>query len=80
MKVIKPTKKEVFDSLRASGCCWLGGHGCTCYSRQLKQCYHEEEKRLKKTVYAEDEIKQMQIENQKAMQEIEKAIKAAFED
>lgn len=80
MKYVSPSINEVYNSLRASGCCWLGGKGCECYSRQLKQCYQAEEKRLTKTVYTDDEIKQMQIENQKAMAEINEAINAAFND
>ena len=39
-------KKEVFSRLCKDGCCWLGGHGCECYSRQLKLCYSEMEKRI----------------------------------
>ena len=51
MKVITPTEKEVFNSLRLGGCTWCGGQGCQCYSRQLKNCYKEEEKRLTRVEY-----------------------------
>ena len=42
----KPSRQEVFDELRRQGCCWVGGHGCECRSRQLKSCYEIAEKNL----------------------------------
>lgn len=75
MKVIKPDKKEVWESLKGSGCCWLGGNGkCRCYQRSLKECFQAEEKRLTRTEYTEEEIKQNQEQNEKAMADIEKAL------
>ena len=53
MKVITPTEKEVFNSLRLGGCTWCGGHGCQCYSRQLENCYKQEEERLTRVEYTE---------------------------
>ena len=34
-----PTKNEIFNHLRCSGCTWCGGRGCECYSRTLKECF-----------------------------------------
>lgn len=80
MKVVVPTKQEVFNSLRAKGCCWVGGQGCQCYSRQLKDCYCAEEKHITKISYTDDEIKQMQLNNQKAMAEINRILDETFGD
>ena len=77
MKVIKPTKQEVFNSLRQGGCCWLGGHGCECYSRQLKSCFELEEKRLTRTEYTEEEIEQAKAKD--ALKELFKAMDEALE-
>ena len=66
MKVIKPSKEEVWESLKANGCCWLGGNGkCKCYSRSLSECFKAEEKRLTRTEYTAEEIKQKQEQNTK---------------
>ena len=70
MEIIKPTKQEVFNSLRSFGCCWLGGPGCECKSRQLGECYKSEEKRLVKTELTETEIKQAKENNKKAMNDL----------
>lgn len=75
MEKIEPTKKQVFDELRYStGCCWLGGTGCQCYSRQLCYCFNETKKRLTKTEYTEEEIKEAQARNAEAMDNIKKAL------
>lgn len=55
MKIIEPTKNEVFNSLKMR-CIWLGGKGCECYSRQLKECYESEKRHLTKTEYTEEEL------------------------
>ena len=57
MTTIKPTKNEVFNELRAKGCTWCGGRGCECYSRQMKSCYEDAEKRLTKAIKTDEEIK-----------------------
>lgn len=67
MKVIKPTKKQVFDELRNNGCCWVGGSGCECKSRQLKPCYQETEKFLTKIEKTPEEIRQDIEHNQKVV-------------
>lgn len=77
MKIIKPTKEQIFRELRKT-CCWLGGSGCECKSRQLSVCYADTEKFLTKTEYTEEEIKQKQKQNQKAMKDIEKALNDAW--
>lgn len=72
MEVIKPTKQEVFNSLRNNGCIWLGGHGCQCHNRQLKNCYEEEEQRLTKELKTESEIKRNIEQNKTLWNEIYK--------
>lgn len=67
MKVIEPTDKQVFDSLKkCKGCMWLGGHGCKCYSRSLESCFNDEKKALTRYEYTDEEIKKGQEENTKA--------------
>ena len=78
MTVVMPTKQEVFNSLRAFGCCWLGGQGCECKSRQLSECYKAEESRLTKTVLTDDEIKRAKENNQKAMDEMSVMLDECF--
>ena len=57
MEIFEPTKKEIFLSLKnVHGCCWLGGKGCECYSRQLKSCFEEEKRRLTKKEFTEKEL------------------------
>ena len=70
MKITKPTKREVFQELRESGCCWLGGSGCNCYSRQLSQCYAEAEKRLTKKTITFEEIQQSQKKHEETWNQI----------
>lgn len=80
MTIIKPTKEEVFNALRRNGCCWLGGHGCQCYSRSLKQCFNDEKNRMTKVVYTQEEIAQAQEENNRAMEDINKALDMLHEE
>lgn len=81
MQVVKPTKQEVFDELRKNiGCCWLGGAGCQCHSRQLSQCFKATEKNLTKTILTGEEIKAGQARNAAAMKEIEDMLNSAFGD
>lgn len=80
MEIIKPTKKQVFDDLRKNtGCCWLGGNQCHCYSRQLCACYNDTERRLTKTILTEEEIKAQQQQNAKAMREIDNILHELFD-
>lgn len=74
MKITKPTKGEVFQELRAIGCCWLGGSGCHCYSRQIKQCYEEAEKRLTKKTLTDEEIQQAQKKHDETWKQINEMI------
>lgn len=78
MTVVTPTKQEVFNSLRAFGCCWLGGQGCECKSRQLSECYKAEETRLTKTVLTGEEIKRAKEINRKAMEELSEMLNECF--
>ena len=77
MKEIKPTTKEVFDELRKE-CCWLGGTGCECKSRQLKYCYNETEMRLTRIAKTPEEIQQEIEHNQQAMREIDNLLDEVF--
>lgn len=62
MKRIEPTHKEIMAEL---DCCY--------YSR-WHSCYEAAKKRLTRTVLSEEEIKQGQEANAKAMLEIERAL------
>lgn len=78
MKIIMPTKKEVFDNLRENGCTWVGGDGsCSCFSRQLALCYEEAEKRLTKTAYTEEE---KIYAGRNSCREVEKALDLFYEE
>ena len=75
MERIEPTHKEIMAEL---DCCyysrWHKGI-CECRSpNQFKSCYEAAKKRLTRTVLAEEEIKQGQEANTKAMLEIERAL------
>lgn len=70
MELTKPTKQEVFNSLRNHGCIWLGGHGCECRNRQLKGCYEEAEKWLTKATETESEIREAAEHNRAVWDEI----------
>lgn len=78
MKEIKPTKNEVFDSLRALGCCWLGGTKCYCYSHQMKRCFIDEEKKMVKVELTDEEIAKSRERNEKAMEELYTALDEIF--
>ena len=78
MTVIAPTKQEVFNSLRAFGCVWLGGQGCECKSRQLSECYKAEEKRLTKTILDDVEIERAKENSRKAMDELSEMLNECF--
>lgn len=75
MKKIEPTHKEIMEYL---DCCyysrWHKGI-CECKSpNQFKSCYEAAKKRLTRTVLTEEEIKQKQKTNAKAMLDIERAL------
>lgn len=81
MQVVNPTKQEVFDELRKNiGCCWLGGAGCQCRSRQLGQCFKEAEKNLTKMILTDEEIKAGQARNAAAMKDISDMLNSTFGD
>ena len=47
MKVIEPTKNEIFKHMRMCGCCWIGGHGYECrYRTNIGNCFAEQNERL----------------------------------
>ena len=75
MKKIEPTHKEVMEDL---DCCYYGyWHKGICECRspsQFKSCCEAAKKRLTKTVLTEEEIKQEQKTNAKAMLDIERAL------
>ncbi len=75
MERIEPTHKEVMEYL---DCCyysrWHKGI-CACKSPcQFKDCYTAAKEKLTKTVCTEEEIKQYQEANAKAMLDIERAL------
>ena len=75
MERIEPTHKEIMAEL---DCCyysrWHKGI-CECKSpNQFKSCYEAAKKRLTRTVLTEEEIKQEQKTNAKAMLDIERAL------
>lgn len=75
MKIIEPTHKEIMQSLN---CRWFGSYRkgqCECNNRcQFKDCYENEKRRLTRTKYTEEEIKQAQERNAKAMNDINSAL------
>lgn len=80
MKVIEPTKREVFDEMKACGCTWCGGHGCECHMKvNMSGCFNDTKKRLTRTEYTEDEIREQVQENEKAIKEYMEAIKEYME-
>ena len=75
MERIEPTHKEIMTEL---DCCyysrWHKGI-CECKSpNQFKSCYEAAKKRLTRTVLTEEEIKQEQKTNAKAMLDIKRAL------
>ena len=68
MKIIEPTKKEIFEQLKIDGCTWCGGHGCECTMKinmevcieQMKVCIEQEKLFLTKKEYSKEEIEKLQ--------------------
>lgn len=75
MKIVEPTHKEIMEDLDCYYYSrWHKGI-CECRSpNQFKSCYEAAKKRLTRTVLTEEEIKQRQEANAKAMLEIERAL------
>ena len=60
MKIVEPTKREVFEAMKADGCTWCGGCGCECTARiNMSTCFKITEQRLTRTEYTEQEIETM---------------------
>lgn len=75
MQVVKPTKNEVFTYLRKTiGCCWLGGSGCQCKSRQLSNCYADAERQLTKTIKTPEEMQQEQKEHEEFIADLNRIL------
>ena len=75
MKIIEPTHKEIMQFL---DCCyysrWHKGQ-CECHSpHQFKDCYERAIRQLTRYEYTDEEIKQGQEANAKAMLDIERAL------
>lgn len=71
MKVIEPTKNEIFNEMRCIGCCWLGGHDCECHRKvNWNSCFEETKKRLTVTELTDEEILQGQAHNKAVWDEI----------
>lgn len=75
MEKIEPSHKEIMQYL---DCCYYGyWHKgiCECHDpHQFKSCYEFAKKRLTRTVLTEEEIRQGQERNAKAMADIDKAL------
>ncbi len=77
----EPTRKEIFDELRKDGCCWLGGQGCECFSRQLCVCFDEKKREMTRAsapAKTPEEIAADIEHNKKVCAEIDAAIAVAF--
>ena len=60
MKIIVPTKKEVFEAMKSDGCTWCGGCGCECTARiNMPTCFEITKRNLTRKEYTEDEIEAM---------------------
>ena len=60
MRIIEPTKKEVFEAMKMDGCTWCGGCGCECTARiNMRTCFELAEKRMTRKEYTDDEIEAM---------------------
>ena len=75
MKTIEPTHQEI---MRYLDCChyskWHKGQ-CTCKTKQqFRECYEQTKSFLTKTVLDDEEIKQGQEANAKAMAKIDEAL------
>ena len=79
MKIIEPTKNEIFRDMKMSGCTWCGGRGCECHMRtNISGCFNDTKKRLTKIEYTAQEIEEGIKENMQAMKEIDIALEALF--
>lgn len=80
MKVVEPSHKEIMEYLN---CCWYSHWNkgqCECHDRsQFKDCYDKAKQRLTRHVYTEEEIKQQQLINEKAMSEIDHILSEVFD-
>lgn len=75
MERIEPTHKEIMAELDCYYYSRWHKDICECKSpNQFKSCYEAAKKRLTKTVLTEEEIKQGQEANAKAMLDIERAL------
>ena len=60
MKIIEPTKKEVFEAMKLDGCTWCGGYGCVCTARiNMSTCFKLAEQRMTRKEYTVEEIEAM---------------------
>lgn len=80
MKTIEPSHEEIMRDLN---CCWYTRYHtgqCECHDKcQFKDCYNKAKQRLTRNVYTSEEIKQQQLKNKKAMDEINKILSEAFD-
>ena len=79
MKIIEPTHEQIMKHL---DCCyfsrWHKGV-CECSSRcQFKSCYETAKRQLTETILDDEEIKQGQEANAKAMKDIDDALALFF--
>lgn len=81
MKIIEPTHGEIMKFL---DCCyyskWHKGQ-CECHSpSQFKSCYENAKRQLTTKELTEEEIKEGQMCNSKAMEDINKMLNEVFRD
>lgn len=64
MKIIEPTKKEIFKQMKMDGCTWCGGHGCECTMKiNMKVCIEQAKIFLTRKEYSKEEIEKLQAKS-----------------
>ena len=67
MKIITPTKRDVFQALKMDGCTWCGGCGCVCTARiNMSTCFKLAEQRMTRKEYTAEEIETFKKQPNKA--------------
>ena len=67
MKIIQPTKKEIFEQMKLDGCTWCGGHGCECAMKiNMKVCIEQAKEFLTRKEYTEEEIAKLKTKRNEA--------------
>lgn len=79
MEIIEPTHEEIMNYLDCFHFSkWHKGQ-CVCTSRDMFQtCYKLAKMRLTKHIFTDEEIREYQEQNRKAMNDIDKALDALY--